>query len=466
MENNNKVKPLPSRVPPPKVPANKTQTNATKQVQTQPNLAKPSMMKPNNAVSEGKRLVEQQLFDQNEISPVLETQEILSNDEGKPKAIAKEPELTLNKSKTSEEKNVNKDIDSQKIVSIAQKSKKDKKSAVTGRKRGKFLLILSLVLVFAASAAAAAYFMIDAANNTKLATPTLNVVQWENGTAVEASEIVGATKYEFEITQQGGTKVTVPSLTNACEFSSLLNQPGKFFVRVRVYGKGPRATSDYSESVELINYVKLSSPKISVAGLDYDDEKGVYKTNNDLTDDKLMWSNVAYTPGAVAEKYIVRWGENKTKEINSGASEINWDLSEIYKDGAGAYQITIVAVPSTNSYYLTSNYSEVIKIEYYDKQTPVSNVKYNAETKDFSFDLPLESNYGNKFNLNISHNNGQISDYELLLDECLVTKDDVKLTVVANIAHVVKGFVDRISVVTMGDGIYSENSEPVTVSFQ
>ena len=165
-----------------------------------------------------------------------------------------------------------------------------------------------------------------------------------------------------------------------------------------------------------------------------------------------------------AEYYLVRYGADKTEKIQSGNGSSTFNLNTIYKYGAGVYQISVIAVPSEDSYYTNSEPEKVITIEYYDKQSKVTNLDYNSETKNLTFQILIDSNYGNEFDLYITQVGAQATEYKVYLNECETVEEDGILKVTANLSHIVKGDLQEISIITLGDGVYSQNSEPAQLT--
>ena len=384
--------------------------------------------------------------------------------QGNNNAVKEETIISTNESagifndNIKEEQVVNKELKNQ--GKQKKEDKKVKKSEVSKKpknKRKKIIFALCAVATLAVIGAVVGIVLVNNQNNQKLETPNLEVAQLYNRTILKTTEISGAVSYEFEVTSKSGSKTSLTSTSNVIELSSYLNQAGEFSVRVRAFGKGSGATSDFSNIVDIVNYVQLKAPKIFVNNLISSNE--VYKTNDNLADDILVWNDVPN-----AEYYLVRYGADKTEKIQSGNGSSTFNLNTIYKYGAGVYQISVIAVPSEDSYYTNSEPEKVITIEYYDKQSKVTNLDYNSETKNLTFEILIDSNYGNEFDLYITQVGAQATEYKVYLNECETVEEDGILKVTANLSHIVKGDLQEISIITLGDGVYSQNSEPAQLT--
>lgn len=327
------------------------------------------------------------------------------------------------------------------------------------------LIILSVIatVVLALIVVIAGLMLKNIAYNRKLSAPSLTVEQLYNGTVLEVSKIDGAVSYEFEIKKLSDNTIsTIKSSSNILELNSYLNQVGEYSVKVRALGRGSGATSDYSETVEFDNYKQLSKPQIFINNLDKQNNT-LYKTNSQTNDDTISWNSVAN-----ASKYIVRYGVNLSNgtiasmEQAQKQGEVVFDLSKIYKNGPGSYQISVIAVPENNSYYLQSDYEQIITVEYYASMDNVSVAKYNKTTKALSFELLVGSNYGNEFSLSIISQSGT-TEHKIYLDKCNVTENNSMVVVTTSLEQIELPENFEMKLTTIGDGRFSTNSEPASV---
>ena len=365
--------------------------------------------------------------------------------------------------------NITTDIKEQKHVKEAEpKPQKQKKDKPQGKKIGKgkkilIALIILLVLV-CLGGGVTAWVLINQANNIKLLTPEVSVVQLYNGTIVETQAQDGATKYEYVITDPTGKQSKIEYSSNRLELNRYFNQAGQFSVKIRVFGKGAGATSDYSKIIQFENKVQLSAPDVHVNNLEKIMSGSAiigYKNNTNIADDTLTWD-----PIKNASKYYVRYGVDlstntvKHIEVDGTSGQVSFNLSKIYEKGTGRYQISVIAVAEDGSYYLNSDYQEVINIEYYAKQDPVYDLAYNKTTKILSFKINENSNHGSEFDLFISYADGTKS-HKIYLDQANVSISGGVIAVSCSLSQVANAEILSLSVVTLSDGEYSTDSESV-----
>lgn len=444
------VKPLPpKKAPPPSLKAKSTVLGEQEKI----NITETSEIQVEVESSD----INQNLQKNEELNDVEITAENLEQ-------VNEQDELSNQEdTKLSQEQETNKKV---KINSKA----KDKNLKKKQKKVNKKILILIFSITFVALAiagAVTAFILINNKNNKKLPTPTLEVIQLYNGTVLKASDIANSTAYEFEIINNAGKVNTYKVSSSSLELYSYLNQGGAYSVRVRVYGKGAGATSNYSSKVNFTNYVQLKTPKVYINNLDeVIGKENAYKTNSNLTDDTITWDNITG-----ADKYLVRYGADvstdtiQSEEVLATGETITFNLSKIYAKGSGVYQISVVAVPSSSTYYLQSNYENIITLEYFAQQTPASNVVFNKTKKEITFSFVNGSNYGNELSLNISYtsNLGETS-HKIYLNQCKKEIVGGKVNYTATLTQINTLNIFAMTLVTLSDGIYSTNSSPAVVT--
>lgn len=387
------------------------------------------------------------------------------------------------------EANVNNSEESNEEVAEA-KSEKDKKEAKAGKKKepkpektpkqkkeslfkrikNNKRLAIGLVIAFGVivlGGGITAGVLVNQANNKKLLTPTLSVIQLYNGTILDIEYQAGVTRYEFVITDATGKTNTYTSKESTLEMSHYLNQPGNFSVKARVYGKGSGATSDYCSAISFTNYVQLETPNVFINNLDKILSDGVvqgYKNNTNLADDTISWDSVKN-----ASKYYVRYGVDTTKNvvvyeevIPQSEGTISFPLSKIYEKGTGRYQISVIAIPAENSNYLKSNYEQIYSVEYYAKQSKVENANYNKETKTLTFALPV-ANFGSEYDLFISYAS-ETKEHKIYLEQAEVSTSNGVTFVTCSLQQIASGDILSMTIVTLSDGAYSTNSEAAIVN--
>lgn len=304
-------------------------------------------------------------------------------------------------------------------------------------------------------------------NNTKLETPTVEVAQLgANGTFLVATETKGATKYEFVVTNVSGESKTYTSTEHYLEFGSYLSQAGSYSVKVRVFGKGAGATSDFSEVETFENYVALDAPKVYVNNMDLVSENS-YKTNKNSSDDTLSWDAV---PNAV--KYYINYSADVTSdtiyyiECEAKVGLNTFDLNNIYIFGAGLYQVSIIAVPEAGGYYTNSEYDKIISIACYSQENAPINVSFDSTSKVLTFDLLNGAYFDGDFELVISY-----YDYSSVvycnMEGALISNGTYEeggeqyTTYRADLTQVLSGSVKKIGVTTLKTNDYSTNSSTV-----
>ena len=327
---------------------------------------------------------------------------------------------------------------------IAKKTKKTKKHKKISKK-ALIIIIASIFLVLALGGGITAIVLVNQANNRKLATPVLTYDgPFDGGEIVgvlKTNVIEGATCYQFELTYLSGDneKKVIETTTNYKVLEEAFSAPGEYSVRARVLGRGPGATSDYSETITFVNKHKLASPSVSVKNLDSSNTGNKFVTNSLLTDDHLYWHVIPNTT-----KYVVRYGadlenlepksltvevvdeipenanETEVVEVLSNNGVIKFDLNNIYKNGTGVYRVSVIAV-ATSQYYIDSLAEKTVTIEYYAQSTKPENATYDKATKTLTFTMPESGNYGNEFEIEIRSSSGR-TYHSIFVNEEDITK--------------------------------------------
>lgn len=389
--------------------------------------------------------------------------------------VVEEPKVEVAEVQEEQETEIKQSVQTQSIEIKKEKVKKVKtpKQKNISRKssKKKLIIILVCVIVLAAGGGVAGWFLLgNKGNDNKLQTPTLKVEQLYNGTVLEASKIESAVSYEFELTNlSDNSKENLPLFSkNVVELKSYLSKVGSYSVKVRALGKTTKAHSDYSEPVTFKNYKQLQTPQIDVLNMNVNSENSLlYKTNEDtapegITNDKISWSAVAN-----ADYYVVRYGANIENEtintiiVDKQDGMVNFDLNKIYNNGTGSYQISVVAMPAEDSYYLASEYQKIVTVEYYSQRDDIEEADYNKETKILEFRLDSDKMlYGNEFEVYLTYAN-ETKEHKIYLDKC--EKVD-NLTYRTSLYQIDNGNVVSIRIKTLGDGRYSTDSNAIDVT--
>lgn len=375
----------------------------------------------------------------------------------------------------SEAKQKSKNVKNAKEPKIKEKNKKkiaetkepkQKKARKKLTKKGVILLVVICVALLGIGGGVAGMVIMNNANNKKLLTPSISVVQLYNGTVLEVKAEDRVTRYEFVITDENNNQSTITTTTNTVELSQYLSQAGTYSVKARVYGAGSGATSDFSESKSFVNYVALATPNIFINNMDKILEGGVelgYKTNTNKEDDTITWEAVKN-----ASKYYVRYGvdgqTNQVKyvEVPASAGVVTFSLSSIYANGTGKYLISVIAVPEGGDgcYYLESGYQKLVSIEYYEKQSAPTSVTYNKTTKELQFTLDENGLFGDEFDLFITYIDGTTKEHKIYLNISTVENNGGVVTIKCSLQQVASGEIVSIAIVTLSDGAYSTDSDP------
>lgn len=350
---------------------------------------------------------------------------------------------------------------------------KKEKTVKTKNKKGKKklkLIICGVILLLLLGGGA--FFGISYYNkiSVKLETPTLKIEKMSNKVILEATEVENAESYEFVVSIDDATPITLKSEKNKKELD--VANYKKIVVKVRCLGKVKKANSDFSIEQTLSNKIKLKMNNVFVDGLtEIKDGQNVisYKTDDNVSDDIISWESVKN-----ASKYYVYYkvdidkDEVKKYEVEQTEGKIEFSLIKLYQEnGAGYYNISVVAIPENDEHYEMSDYSEIKIIEYYTKQEKITSAELNKENKILTIYTDLLFN-ASKFAL--SFNYGVMSgviEHQLIVDD--LTKEEVikngqsALKFTVNISEFLKEDIVNISVIVLGDGKYSTNSDSYTV---
>ena len=345
----------------------------------------------------------------------------------------------------------------------------DKKQEKAHKRLIVFIIIGSILFAGLLSAFLVINIQNDRKNNTKLSTPVLHVNQLYNGTALSVDKIENATKFEYVISDSNGRETKFDSVNGYVELSTYLNQAGVYNVKVRAYGKGPRATSDFTEVETIINQIPLESPRFFINGLDQDQtNKSVYKTNANISNDTITWGAV---PNAA--KYRVNYGVDLENdeilyfEVDAKTGVNTFQLSDIYTFGPGAYIISIVAVPARNSYYLNSiyTYDDCKTIKCYLEQKMVQNAEYDAQSKTLSFSLEDGKYFDGDFSITVRYGSN-IPNQEFSVHSIdVVTEYDGNLaSYIVDLSGFANDGAVSLTITTLTNSTYGSNSSPASAT--
>lgn len=285
----------------------------------------------------------------------------------------------------------------------------------------------------------------------KMLTPTFEVYQRENGTILVIDEQEGATGYEVVVTQTDKPDTTFASKLGTIELRLYFNEPGVFEVKVRVLGSTNSTHSDFSETKEISNYVKLETPNIF------------------RNDNIISWNKVK---NAVSYKLYYRANiiDNTVDYLELPATEsvVTFDMASLNEYGAGLYPICVVAIAS-GEYMMNSDYSQAINYEYCTALDNPLNVIYDEETHILTFVTFENRTQAERYIVTVSLDNGTRVEshyvYALDIENTQTTYENapaIQYTIYLN--EIISGKPTRLTIKAVGDGIYSSDSSIVDVN--
>ena len=350
------------------------------------------------------------------------------------------------------------------------KVKKEKSKDKKKRNHKKLFIILGvIVLVMLLAAAGVCGILYYKKISVKLATPTLKIDQINETVVLNATENLKAEKYEFVVSQDDGTEFSIVTKSNKKELN--LSNYKKLTVKVRCLGKISKAHSNYSVTKTVYNKVKLKMSTVFVDGLTEvikDDAVVGYKTNNNYQDDYLSWESVKN-----ASKYYVYYKADIEKdevskfEVQQAQGTITFGLSQVYSaGGAGCYNISVVAIPENEEYFEASDYYNVKVIEYFAQQDKV----LHAELDNTNM-LTIYTNNTSATKFALTFNYGVVLgvvEHQIIVED--LNKENAEylgnpaIKYSVNISEFIKNELQEISIIVLGDGKYSTNSESFVIN--
>lgn len=346
-----------------------------------------------------------------------------------------------------------KDINDKKSSKVkAEKEPKEKKPRKKLSKKA-IIIICCFAVVFAIIVTIFAFYIKKI--NTKLAMPSCSVVQLQSATIISIDKVEDAICYEICITKAGtNNPTTFKTVNTVIELKSFLNQPGQFNVKVRALGKTKNATSDYSESVSITNYITLKTPN-------------VFKDGNILS----------WNPVEKAVKYKLFYRANLDSdlvdfiELDQNENLITFDLSTLNQYGPGLYPISVQAICSDEPYYLNSACSSTINYEYYAQLQEPAKAKLNMTSKTLAFTLYKQGYIPTQFKLSVllegSYQKEEYTIYtqELIGKEITFNNFDA-LEFSANLSDIINPEIVSATLTSITDNSYATNSNDCEVDIE
>lgn len=331
--------------------------------------------------------------------------------------------------------------------------KEEKAKKQKGKNKLVIILVVVAVIIFALVVSGLVLYLKKV--NTKLATPTYEIYQRDVGTIINIDKVDNALGYEITLSKNGMKDATFKSTSNIVEVKSFLNKAGEFSVKIRALGKTDKATSDYSEIKSVVNNIALDTPNLFRDG-----------------------NIISWNPVAKAVKYNVYYGVNfdndtvNFKEVEQNNNLISFDLTTLNEYGAGAYPIYVQAI-TNEQYYLNSQYSKTIVYEYYEKTQQALQPKFDLSSNKLMFMLYENQYIPNsclvEFLVEKSGNdNSHIKIKHLIM---LAELENIKTTYnsqnvikyVADFKELIDGEIINITITSMSDGNYLQNSDKIIV---
>lgn len=332
------------------------------------------------------------------------------------------------------------------------KSKKEKAPKVK-KPLSKVAIIIIVFAVFALALGGTSLTLYIIHINTKLETPIFQVYKRNNGTILNIDKVEGAYSYEISISNSANKTAVFQSQNNVVELKSYLNKAGEYSLKIRALGKTPKATSDYSEESQIVNYITLDTPI-------------VFKDGN-----VIFWN-----PVDKAVEYKVFYKADITLDavsfitIPQNDTLISFDLEQLNAFGPSYYPVSVQAI-TTSAYYLDSDYSSIVDYEYYDKlQNPIQP-QLNLSSNILTFTLLNNKYKSTKYKLLITiENSGDYltMPYVISLDEVdrinvnYENQSATKYSV--NLIELTTGEILNATICALSDSKYSTDSDIINIT--
>lgn len=324
---------------------------------------------------------------------------------------------------------------------ITDKKEKSKKEKNKKKINKKLILISSLCLIGVIIIGFSALTIINVIKESKkIETPTnLIIYEFNEEKYLKVDENSRAEKYLFKRIFND-EEVTIQSNVAGINLSPYLLEAGEYKFSVQYLGKRDKADSDFCEEIIYENFIELNKPIVV-----YDKELN-----------KLVWVpvenatsyNIHYmTPLGIANYYSYNAPQSK--------ENVEFDLSIIFNENvAGSYEISVEAVGG--EYYKSSKLSNKIIVNNGTQLLPVTEIKYNKETRVLEFTSDTQTN---RYNIKIT-----LNQYENNLIE-LTYKSEENINLI-NLSTYVSGLVKRIEIVALGDGVYTFDSNSSSIDIE
>lgn len=334
-----------------------------------------------------------------------------------------------------------------------QKSKSKPKKEEVKKSLSKVAIIIIVFAIFALTLGGTSLTLYIIHINTKLETPIYQVCKRNNGTILNIDKVEGAYSYEITITNSENKTAVFQSKNNIVELKSYLNKAGEYSLKIRALGKTQKATSDYSEESQIVNYITLDTPN-------------VFKDGN----------VISWNPIDKAVEYKVFYKADITLDtvsfitIPQNDILISFDLEQLNNFGPSYYPVSVQAITSS-AYYLDSDYSNIIDYEYYGKlQNPIQP-KLTLSSKILTFTLLNNKYKSTKYKLLITiENSGEYltMTYVIFLNE--VDSFDVNYEnqsatkYLVNLTELTSGEIQNATICALSDSKYSTDSDIINVT--
>lgn len=343
------------------------------------------------------------------------------------------------------------DIKTQDAQSGKNKDDDDDKEKKNIFKNKKFIIIASSIAA-AILLVVLGVVIFSGGQAEKFSTPNFMVYKRSSGTVLIIDNEKTAQGYEVVIYQNGSSQAQFTSANSTVELRLYLSTPGVFSVKVRILGASAGEHSDYSEPKTFTNFVKLDTPEVF--------------RNQDI----LSWNAVAN-----ASSYKVYYKANTVTDSVDfvelpavlGQDVVQFDLTELNAYGAGLYPVCVEAIAS-GEYRLNSAYSAVNHYEYHSAIDDPMAAVYDSQSKQLSFAVLKQRTKADKYLLNVSINNGtQVVKHFIIAEELeskeLTYQGQEVVLYTASLSEILSGEPHALTLIAMGDGIYSTDSSAVDV---
>ena len=342
----------------------------------------------------------------------------------------------LNQETNTEETTQQEEQETNKKSKKASKEKKDKKK-MSKKKKVLISVLTPLGVVLAAAIVLVVLHFIDI--NKQLVTPELVVYETTTGAYLKVEENDRATGYEFYMTYAGKT-TKMESSSADYSLKAKVEKPGEYVFYARYIGQTENANSEYSKKVSYTKYDKLAAPVV---------------TKKQTT---LEWTAVAK-----ATKYYVYYGSDQEQPLyieqpaTQNGENVVFDLQKINQKGAGAYTLYVVAVGNEENYIQSSPLSQPIAYSYTVKLEKPVSLYFDKTTNKLTINVDTQNSPTKNFLITINSNKLSFS-YEA---DKLASSQTLDLS-----PFVSDVIISQISVVAVGDGTYTTNSDAASIVVQ